>query len=213
MRCWDCSSKESLTHEGGGDSQTIANVVKYALTKYKGDPSKVFATGSSSGGMFTNVLMATYPDVFAGGASFSGVAAGCLKYTQGTQTIQGRGHSSPMSDKSGCPMGQTPNMSAEYWAKLAQEMYPGYSGTRPKIQIWHGTADGLVKYRALGEALKQWSTVMALTFTRNQTNVPQAGYTELVYGDGTRLQGYSAQGVGHVVPQHPKQVLQFFGLL
>lgn len=51
--CWDVSSKASLTHLGGGNSNSIANMVNYTLNKYNGDASKVFVTGSSSGGMMT----------------------------------------------------------------------------------------------------------------------------------------------------------------
>jgi acetylxylan esterase len=51
--CWDVSSKQTLTHEGGGDSNTIANMVKWVLSEYKADASKVFVTGSSSGAMMT----------------------------------------------------------------------------------------------------------------------------------------------------------------
>jgi acetylxylan esterase len=51
--CWDVSSKQTLTHEGGGDSNTIANMVKWTLKEYKADSQKVFVTGSSSGAMMT----------------------------------------------------------------------------------------------------------------------------------------------------------------
>jgi acetylxylan esterase len=51
--CWDVSSKQTLTHEGGGDSNTIANMVKWTIKEYKVDTSKVFVTGSSSGAMMT----------------------------------------------------------------------------------------------------------------------------------------------------------------
>jgi acetylxylan esterase len=48
--CWDVSSKSSLTRNGGGDSTAIANMIKYAITKYSANASKVFVTGGSSGG-------------------------------------------------------------------------------------------------------------------------------------------------------------------
>lgn len=51
--CWDVSSKATLTHEGGGDSNTIAQMVRWTITQYKADTSKVFVTGSSSGAMMT----------------------------------------------------------------------------------------------------------------------------------------------------------------
>lgn len=49
--CWDVSSKASLSHNGGGDSNAIANMITYALDKYKLNATRVFVTGGSSGGM------------------------------------------------------------------------------------------------------------------------------------------------------------------
>ena len=51
--CWDVSSKGSLTHNGGGDSNAIANMVTWTISKYGADTSKVFVTGTSSGAMMT----------------------------------------------------------------------------------------------------------------------------------------------------------------
>lgn len=48
--CWDVSSKRTLSHEGGGDNQAIANMILYGIQQYKADPAKVFVTGGSSGG-------------------------------------------------------------------------------------------------------------------------------------------------------------------
>lgn len=51
--CWDVSSPMALTHNGGGDSNSIANMVTWIIEKYHADPSMVFVTGSSSGAMMT----------------------------------------------------------------------------------------------------------------------------------------------------------------
>ena len=77
---------------------------------------------------------------------------------------------------------------------------------------WHGTADSTLAYPNLAETMKQWSNVMNIPFTKNVTNNLQSGYTQLVYGDGTKLVGYSAQGVGHTVPIHESVDLAWFGL-
>jgi acetylxylan esterase len=53
--CWDVSSKKSLSHDGGGDTQAISNMILYAIDKYKVDPTKVFVTGGSSGGTFSRI--------------------------------------------------------------------------------------------------------------------------------------------------------------
>lgn len=62
--CWDVSSKAALTHNGGGDSNSIANMVTYAIGKYKADTTKVFVTGSSSGAMMT-VGYPVFPTFFS----------------------------------------------------------------------------------------------------------------------------------------------------
>lgn len=51
--CWDVSSQSALTHNGGGDSNSIANMVSYTLDKYAADADQVFVTGTSSGAMMT----------------------------------------------------------------------------------------------------------------------------------------------------------------
>lgn len=60
--------------------------------------------------------------------------------------------------------------------------------------------------------MKEWSNVFGISFTKNVTGTPQSGYTQMVYGDGTKLVGYSAQGVGHTVPIHESMDLSWFGI-
>lgn len=48
--CWDTSSPQSLSHDGGGDSQAIASMIAFAIDEYGADPARVFVTGGSSGG-------------------------------------------------------------------------------------------------------------------------------------------------------------------
>lgn len=181
---------------------TDTEQVKYTLDKYAGDGSKVFVTGSSSGGMATNALVSAYPDVFAAGASFSGAPAfACWNGAGlGTSNID-----------PGCQTNKKP--SAQQWGDLVRSAFPTFNGTRPSMQIWHGTTDNVVTYGYLADQLAQWSNVLGIPFARNVSNDPLNGYTKIVYGDGTRVVGYSAQGVGHIVPFREKEVLQFFGLL
>jgi acetylxylan esterase len=68
----------ALTHNGGGDSQTIVNTVKYAAITYGGDLNRTFVTGTSSGAMMTNVMVGAYPDVCKAGSVYSGVPDGCF---------------------------------------------------------------------------------------------------------------------------------------
>jgi len=200
--CWDVSSKAALTHNGGGDSNSIANMVNYTLNKYSGDASKVYVTGSSSGAMMTNVMAATYPEMFQAGIAYSGVAAGCFYSQSGgadawnNSCANGQAHGTP-----------------EVWAKMVHDMYPGYNGSRPKMQIYHGSSDTTLYPNNYNETIKEWAGVFGYDYTKpdsTQANTPQSRYTTYTWGD--HLVGIYAQGVGHTVPIRGSDDMKFFGL-
>ena len=128
-KCWDVGSKASLTHDGGGDTQAIAQMVKYEVSKRNADAGRVYILGASSGGMLTEAMLAVYPDVFKAGAEFSGVPAGC--WSSGWSAASNWGGT--------CASGKD-TMTAQAWGDLVRGMYPGYSGFRPRVQLWHGTS-------------------------------------------------------------------------
>lgn len=138
--CWDVHSPETLTHNAGGDSLGIASMVRYTISTYKADASRVFMTGTSSGSMMTNVLAGAYPDLFAAGAGFSGVPYGCF--------------AGASAWNSQCSQGQLIK-TGQAWGDQVRAGYPGYTGTRPRLQLWHGTADTTLYYQNLVEANKQ----------------------------------------------------------
>ncbi|KAI8677723.1 Carboxylic ester hydrolase [Fusarium keratoplasticum] len=198
--CWDVSSKATMTHDGGANSNSIANMVRYALQTYKANPAKVFVTGSSSGAMMTNVMAATYPDLFAAGIVYSGVPAGCFF----TNSVNGW--------NSDCAQGRV-NKSPADWAKMVKDAYPGYNGARPKMQIYHGGADSILLSPNYQETIDQWAGVFGYNSMSPQSsnnNVPQAGYKTDTFGP--KLVGIFAQNVGHSVPVRGADDMKFFGL-
>ncbi len=200
--CWDVSSPAALRRGGGSDPVGIMSMVSYVQQRYNTDPAKVFVTGTSSGAMMTNVLLGIYPDVFKAGASFAGVPFACFATTNGSEW------------NSECSNGQlirTP----QQWGDLVRNAYPGYTGARPRMQIWHGTNDEILRYPNFGEQVKQWTNVHGLSQTPSFTDTPQSGYTRTRYG-GTGgmapVEAISMQGVSHNLPVDAAQVLRFFGL-
>ncbi|KAI0392226.1 PHB depolymerase family esterase [Xylariaceae sp. FL0594] len=197
--CWDVSSKAALTHEGGADSNSIANMVKYTLDKYKGDKSRVFVVGSSSGAMMTNVLAATYPEVFAAAVAYSGVPATCFY----TGTVDGW--------NSTCAQGKL-NLSQDYWASKAREAYPGYNGPRPRMRIHHGTADTTVYPQNYYESIKQWTGIFGYPTTASKTipNNPASPYTRYIFGPN--VEGVLGQGITHAIDQFGEADMEWFGI-
>lgn len=202
MNCWDVHNPDSLTNGQGGDALGIVNMVNYALEEYGGDRERVYAMGSSSGAMMTNVLAGSYPDVFEAGSAYSGTAHACFAGAEGA---------TPISPNQTCAQGleHTP----EEWASFVHNSYPGYEGRRTRMQIWHGNADFLVRPACATEAVKQWSAVLGVELAEEVAGVPSAEYTQMVYGDGTQLTAYFGEGVGHTAPVNAEYTLRFFGLL
>ncbi|KAK4182706.1 family 1 putative carbohydrate esterase [Podospora australis] len=206
-QCWDVSSKETLTHDGGGDSQGIVSMVKWTLNKYNGDASRVFVTGVSSGAMMTQVLLGSYPDVFAAGSAFSGVPFSCFAPTTGSNA----GQYGYWNDD--CAKGRVTN-TPEGWAAKVKAAYPGYDGWRPKLQLFHGTNDEILDYKNHQEAVKQWAAVLEVGQTPVSVvqNTPIAGWTKSVYGEDGWLEAYSAAGVPHDIRVQEPTVMAFFQL-
>jgi poly(hydroxyalkanoate) depolymerase family esterase len=202
--CWDVSSPQALTHNGGSDPVGLVSMITYVEQHNNGDPNNVYVTGASSGAMMTNVMLGDYPDVFKAGAAFMGVPFGCFATNDGS------------SWNSTCATGnliKTP----QQWGDLVRAAYPGYNGPRPRMQLWHGTADTTLNYANFGEEIKQWTNVLGVSQTPSFTDSPQSGWTRTRYGGtgiGSPVEGISIQGVGHALPMSgmAAYVIQFMGL-
>ncbi|THY33441.1 alpha/beta-hydrolase [Aureobasidium pullulans] len=207
--CWDVSSQKSLKHNGGGDSNAIANMVTYTLKKYNADPKRVFVTGSSSGAMMTNVMASTYPELFAAATAYSGVPAGCFVSSSGQVDAW----------NSTCAQGNV-DQSAAYWTNVVKNMYPGYNGARPRFQIYHGSIDTTLRPNNYRESVKEWTGVFGFDANKPQTvknNFPANGYTTDIWGVDSanplgKVQGIYALNVGHTVPISGAQDMAWFGL-
>jgi acetylxylan esterase len=188
--CFDVSSPGALTHNGNSDPVGIISMVNWVVANRNGDANRVYATGASSGGMMTNVLLGDYPDVFKAGAAFMGVPFGCFATTDGSMW------------NSQCSGGQR-IMSAQQWGDMVRNAFPGYSGARPRMQVWHGTTDTTLSYPNFGEEIKQWTNVLGVSQTPSMTDTPQSGWTRTRYGGtGTMppVEAISIANVGHSLP-------------
>jgi poly(hydroxyalkanoate) depolymerase family esterase len=203
--CFDTWSDAAKRRGGGSDPVSIISMVNHARQQHGGDPNRVFATGSSSGGMMTNHLLALYPDVFRAGAAFMGVPFNCFAnaadYPPGSSRCTGGS------------MDRTP----QQWGDAVRQAYPGYTGARPRVQLWHGTNDTLVPYQLLQESIEQWTNVFGLSQTPTSADTPQSGWNRRRYADtsgAVRVEAYSIQGAGHSLPSAgmAAAAVAFFGL-
>jgi poly(hydroxyalkanoate) depolymerase family esterase len=204
-KCWDVGSTASLSHDGGGDTQAIAQMVKYEVDQRHADASRVYIMGASSGAMLTEAMLAVYPDIFKAGAEFSGVPAGC--WSAGW---------SASSNWGGTCAGGKATKTAEQWGDLVRGMFPGYSGFRPRVQLWHGTADTTINFNNQTEAIKQWTNVLGLSMTPTSTDSMSVSGFKIEKWQNTcgftALEAHTQANGGHTTPIDAAAVISFFGL-
>jgi poly(hydroxyalkanoate) depolymerase family esterase len=179
---WFLTAKDT---RGNGEAASIKSMVDKAVADHGSDTSRVFLTGLSAGGAMTADLLAAYPDVFAAGGIDSGLPAQCA-------TTQAQATNCQQNNQ---------NLTPAQWADRANAQAPaGYSGPRPRVAIWQGTADYVV-YPVNGTELRdQWTAVHGLSQTPTSTQTLPGGTTLTNYVDSkgtTKVQFYSISGMGH----------------
>jgi poly(hydroxyalkanoate) depolymerase family esterase len=178
------------TARGQGEALSIKQMVDYAVANYGSTPSRVYVTGLSAGGAMTSVMLAAYPDVFAGGAVMSGIAYGC-----GTDQVSGT-----------LCLSQNKGYTAQKWGDLVRAAYPGYSGPRPRVAIWQGTSDYTVYPFNADQLRDQWTNVWGISQTPSSTSSLSGGTTLKEYDDSSgkaAVKTYSISGMAHGLPVSP----------
>ncbi|WP_026925167.1 extracellular catalytic domain type 1 short-chain-length polyhydroxyalkanoate depolymerase [Glycomyces arizonensis] len=203
--CFDVWSEASRHRGGGSDPASIVSMVDYVEQRYGGDPDRVYVTGSSSGGMETNALLALYPDVFAAGSVFMGVPFTCFQNEadfppQTSQCVDGSKYETP-----------------QHWGDAVRQAYPGYGGLRPRVQLWHGDQDPLVPFQLLQEEVDQWTNVFGLGQNPTSTDQPGSNWSRRNFADASgtvQVEAITVGGAGHTLPQGgmARLAIEFFGL-
>jgi len=149
------------------------------------DPRQVFVTGLSAGGAMTAVMLATYPELFAGGGIIAGLPYGTAKNVpQALERM--RGHAMPTSSE---------------LAELVRSASP-FSGPWPTVSVWHGASDATVDPANALAVVDQW---------RQLHNVDEAPSRTERVGDHMRriwinnagcqvVEEYLVTGMGHGTP-------------
>jgi poly(hydroxyalkanoate) depolymerase family esterase len=170
---------------GQGEAASIAQMVDAMKAKYSIDAKRVYATGFSAGAAYAVALLAMYPDVFAAGASFSGVPFGCATSLTTAYTCMGSAVS------------KTPSA----WATLAKAGYPGYAGPYPRLSVWQGSSDTTVNTANLSEIVQQWTALTGVSQTPTATDTV-AGFPHASYANASgavQVESYSITGMSHAV--------------
>lgn len=134
--------KSGDNRRGRGEALSIRQMIKQVVDDHAVDPSRVFITGLSSGGAMTSVMLATYPDVFAGGAIIAGLPYRADSLPQALFRMKGYGTSS--------------DRSLDALVRGASK----FSGPWPTISVWHGDIDRTVDSSNAGAIIRQWQKIL-----------------------------------------------------
>ena len=170
---------------GHGEALSIREMVEHAVAIFAADRGKVFVTGLSSGGAMTAVMLATYPEVFAGGAIIAGLPYGCASNVQ--QAFEAMFTEQGNAARA---LGDTVREASRH------------RGPWPKISVWQGTNDPIVK-PANGEAIiRQWTNVHGLSGSPSYQELI-GGHTRRIWSDAkgeALIEAFTIRGMAHGVP-------------
>jgi len=170
---------------GRGEAASIRQMVARMVADHKIDSRRIYITGLSAGGAMTSVMLATYPDVFAGGAIIAGLPFGIASNVR--EALGG------MMQSTSRPAGKLGDL-----VRKASK----HKGPWPKVSVWHGTADRTVNPGNANEIVKQWLDVHGLP-AAPMSAVDVDGHPREVWWntDGeTVVESYTISDMAHGTP-------------
>jgi poly(hydroxyalkanoate) depolymerase family esterase len=171
-----------------GEAASIKQMVDSAMSRYSLDATRVYVVGFSAGGAMAIVMLAAYPEVFAGGEIMAGVAYECATDVQGAFDCLNNGSS----------------MTSAAWGDLVRAAST-YSGPWPMVSIWQGGADDTVNPVNADAIRQQWTNVHGLgDAPSSMMTTGSVTYSAWKDGQGqAKVELYRIAGFPHAIPTTP----------
>ena len=182
--CFNWFNPEDTARERG-EACSIRQMIAHMVGDIGIDPHRIFVTGLSAGGAMTSVMLATYPEVFAGGAVIAGLPFGVA--TNVREALSG------MFQSASRPAGELGDL-----VRNASN----HKDPWPKLSVWHGSADRTVNPANANEIVKQWLDVHDLP-SAPMSEATVDGYPRQVWWneDGeTIIESYTITDMAHGTP-------------
>lgn len=178
-----------------GEALSIRQMVEKMVGDHRINANRVHVTGLSAGGAMTAVMMAAYPEMFAGGAIIAGVPYRCAGTESEAQSSCGL---------FGRPLARGKDMTPRQWGDLVRAA-GGHQGPFPRVSLWHGNRDATVNPVVLNELMEQWTDAHGIDQTPDVEDQP-AGHLHRRYQDSegrALVETWLIEGLGHGTPVNP----------
>ena len=177
--CFDWFNPEDITRDQG-EAGSIAAMVKTMIETHGLDSRRVFITGLSAGGAMSAVMLALYPQIFAGGAIIAGLPFGSARDVRDAlESMRSASLRTPAQ-----------------WGDLVRAA-SDHQGPWPRISIWHGALDSTVNINNAQASLAQWADLHGLSLAAGKQEIVSAA-VRLHWDD--RLEVYTLPVLGHGTP-------------
>jgi poly(hydroxyalkanoate) depolymerase family esterase len=170
---------------GGGEAHSIRQMIDQMAFDHGLNRNRIFVTGLSAGGAMSGVMLAAYPDIFAGGGIIAGLPYGSANNVPAAFDRM-RGHGTP---------------TAQQLAKYVTDA-TSHDGPWPKISVWHGSADRTVVPSNSTAIVDQWRTVHGIGAAPASSDTVD-GHTHTIWTDkrgDAVIEEYVISGLGHGTP-------------
>ena len=182
--CFNWFSAGDITG-GQGEAESIRTMIVQMIEADGLDARRVFITGLSAGGAMTAVMLATSPELFAGGAIIAGMPYG----------------SAGSIPEAMSAMSQARRRSAREWGERVRAA-SAHAGPFPAVQVWQGSTDSTVNPGNADELVRQWGDVHGLPAAPMvDEQIDGARHQAWNGADGRPLlESWTVPGLGHGTP-------------
>lgn len=169
-----------------GEVRSIRQMIDHAIATYGLDRHRVFVTGLSAGGAMASTLLAAYPDAFAGGAIIAGLPSGAARSVK-------QAFDAMFTEQSHSPraLGDRVRSASRH------------RGPWPKISVWHGTADPIIRPSNSEHIVRQWTDVHGLGHLPSSTESIGGHTIRRIWNDAdgeTQVEAFLVDGMAHGAP-------------